>query len=697
MKTTLKQRNTIMKRNIRTSRFLWKATTFALLILSTGVMLGQDMVNTGTFTNGSGGTVKVKGTFTPGHTSYDGTVEFYGAAQSVPAITYKNLKATGSSGNKTFAGNTTVTGDITVNQTSNGFVLASTDTLDLQKPTTVPITLTSGTFDVSAGTTKYATGTQVVFGTTYKNLITSGGDKTASGSVTVSSGGTFTNSVITNFGSNAFTGTGATFANTGTLQSAGTVTLSSATSVNGTFTYNSGVTAQTIADATYTGTLDISGAADKTIRNVNVSGSYTVAGGTRTYDGTFTYNGSGAQTIAGDTYDSLALSGSGTKTFASAATINTFLTSSVPVQVDNSVTVTLADNATANLSDNLTVNGTFDADATGATTNFNGGAQTISGAAATISFNNLTLSGTDAKTSSVGLNVAGTFTPTYGIDMGASAVLSITNSAAAAVGSYGTLQQVKGSMKRAIAANGSFYRFNDSATGLTFTGATITDFTLKVEPSTNPTGYAATTHVNRKVTASYTGWSAGTAAMTLGYLNGEKPSQDENKLRFFKAAGVKLATGSASTRTPSSSSSWGAIALSNITFGSSTSANAELPTNTQIIMSNSGAALISIAAADWNTGSTWDEGYVPTLSDDVEINTAVSVNANASAASLVVNATKSLTISTAATTVTVNGAATNNGTITVDANTTLNVAKSGTGTFNNAGTVTNNGTVIIGD
>ncbi len=679
---------------MRRALYFW----LTIVLLSTGILSAQAVfVNSGTFTNNSGGTLKVKGTFTAGQSAYGGTVEFTGTAQTVPALTYSNLKATGASGSKTFAGSTIVTGDITVNQTTGGFVLSSTDTLTLQKTSTVPVTVTSGTFDVSAGTTVYSNGTQVLFGTTYGNLITSGGNKTTSGALTVSSGKTFTNSVTVDFASNAFTGTGATFANTGTLQSAGTVTLGSATTVNGTFGYTASSGSQSIATATYSGTLALSGAGTKTVGSVNVSGTYSVAGGARTYDGTFTYNGSGAQTILGEGYDSLVLSGSGTKTISGTATVAVNMSASVPVSVPASTTLQLGNNSTASFSDNLTVDGTYDADATGATTTFNGGAQTISGSAASISFTNLTLSGTAAKTSGITLNVAGTLTPTRGIDMGATAVMNITNTAAGAVGTFGSLEMIKGNMKRAIATNGAAYRFNDSATSVTFTGATITDFTLKVEPGVDPTGYAATSHVDRKVTASYTGWTAGTASLTLGYLNAEKPSQDENKLRFFKGAGVKLATGNSTTRNSASSTSWGTITLPGITFGTSTAANAQLPTGTELIMSNSGAAIISIAAADWNTASTWDEGYVPTSSDDVEIATNVTVNANAAAATLVVNSSRTLTIGTASTVLAVSGSATNNGSVTVGSGTTFRIAGSGNGTLSNTGTIVNDGTVEVGN
>jgi hypothetical protein len=698
MQYTNKQRRTTM---VRTSAFTMSRTMYSVMvlaILSSGILFAQDIVNTGTFTNNSGGTIKIQGSFTTTQSTYGGTVEFYGTTQTVPALTYSNLKATGSTGSKTFGGSTAVTGDITVNQTSGGFVLSASDTLDLQKITTVPVTVTSGAFNVSAGTTKYATGAQVIFGTTYGNLITSSGNKTTSGAVTVSNGKTLTNSVTVDFGSNAFTGTGATFSNAGgTLQSAGAVTLGSGTTVNGAFVYNAASGSQTIADATYSGTLSLSGNGTKTVGDVNLTGTYSVAGGARTYNGTFTYGAAGTQTIVGESYNNLTLSGAGTKSVNGTVAVASALTASAPVSIPVTTTLQLGASATASFTSDLTVDGTYSANAASATTTFSGAAQTISGSASSISFTNLTLSGSAAKTSSLTLNVAGTFTPTRGIDMGATAVLNITNTLPAAVGSFGSLEMVKGSMKRAIATSGTAYTFNDSATSATFTAATITDFTVKVEPGVNPTGYAATSHVNRKVTVSYTGWSAGSAALTVGYLNSEKPSQNENKLRFFKGVGVKLSTGSAATKTASSASSWGAITLAGITFGSSTAVNAQLPSGTEVIMSNSGATIISIAAADWNAASTWDENIIPTSGDDVEINHAVTVNANASASTLLVNASKSLTLGTAPTILTVSGAATNNGTITVGSGTTLKVASSGSGILTNTGSITNDGTVQIGN
>jgi hypothetical protein len=679
-----------MKRTNGIPLSLLATAAWFLLILSSGFLQAQNLVNTGTFTNNSGGTIKVKGSLSAGQAAFGGTVEFNGTgAQTVPAITYTNLKATGTSGNKTFAGSTTVSGDITVNQTSGGFVLASTDTLTLQKITTVPVTVTSGSFDVSAGTTQYATGTQVIYGTTYKNLIAASGGKTTSGTVTIASGGTLTNSVTTDFGTNAFIGTGATFANTGTLQSAGSVTLGSGTSVNGTFSYYSG-SAQTIADATYTGTLSTSGAGAKSVGNVTVSGTYSPGGaGARTYDGTFTYNAAGAQDIAAESYDSLSLSGSGTKTFTGATSVGASVAASVPVVISGSLT--LGTNATATISDNLTANGTFDANASGATVNFNGGAQSLTGSVGTVNVTNLTLSGSAAKSTSLNFNVDGIFTPTRGIDMGSSAVLNITNPAAAAVASYGSGEHVKGIMKRAVNTAGSFYTYNDSATGITFAGSLPTDFTLNVDSSTTPNGYTDSTHVNRKVIASYTGWT-GSATIQVGYRFSQKPSKDENKLRYFKGLSTtKLSTGNAAVRVASSSSSWGSVSLAGVT-------NAFLPTSTELILANSGAALITLAdGGNWNNTGTWDEGYVPTANDDVEVahTTSISTAVDAVASTLVIKSTGTLNVSSA--NLTVSGNASNAGTLNVSASRQVQVGSSGTGILTNSGTVTNDGTVVVGN
>ena len=100
--------------------------------------------------------------------------------------------------------------------------------------------------------------------------------------------------------------------------------------------------------------------------------------------------------------------------------------------------------------------------------------------------------------------------------------------------------------------------------------------------------------------------------------------------------------------------------------------------------------------ADWNTAGSWDEGYVPTATDDVEINhTGITISSNAVAATLVINASKSLSVNGA--NLTVSGNATNNGTVTVSASRQFQVGSSGTGTLNNTGTVTNDGTVLVGN
>jgi hypothetical protein len=465
--------------------------------------------------------------------------------------------------------------------------------------------------------------------------------------------------------------------------------------VNGTFEYTSGV-AQSIADATYTGTLSLSGAGAKTVGTVTVAGSYAVAGGGRKYDGTFTYNSASGQTITAETYDSLALSGGGTKSFAAAATttIGTALITSDPVVVEG--TLALSNNAVATLSGDLTVNGTLNANATGATVIINGAAQSIAGTATVASFTNLTLSGSADKSASINLDVAGTFTPTQGINMG-SDTLIISNSAANAVGSYGHFEMVQGKMRRAIGTTAATYVMNDSATSVYFAEMVPTSFSLTVLPGTPPTGYTAATHVNRKITPSYSGAFSG-LTMKLGYLDGEKPSANESKLRFFKSNGNKLSTGQGTVRTPSSSSSWGVIAMSGIADGSSTAIDSELVAGSELIMKNTGAALITLAdGGDWNTAGAWDEGYVPTSTDDVEIAhvTTLSTATNAVASTLTINSSQSLNISGA--NLTVSGNATNNGSLTIGTSRTLQVGSTGTGTLTNAGSVVNNGTVMIGE
>ena len=583
----------------------------------------------------------------------------------------------GRNGDKSIGTSISVSGPLAFGYASNtlgGAVSLGSNTLTIADATsyspsgTPTLTFSSGTVqytDTDAGQSIFSrTG-----GITYGTLVTSGNSKTAANAITVTTA--FTNSQTVDFGTYAFTGTGATFSNSGTLRSGGTgtsVTLGVGTTVNGTFEYYTVGGSLTVADATYSGTLNLSGTSTKTVSNVVLGDVYTAAGGTRTYTGTVQYTKEGAQSIQADAYNNLTLSGSGVKSFSGTASVTATLNAS-----DADVNVTISSGTTtlgssSNFGGNLVVDGTLDADAASSTTTFSGASQSISttGSGSITGFYDLTLSGSAAKSSSLTLAVNNTFTPTRGIAMTGSSVLNITNSAAAAVGSFGSMEEVSGKMQRAVTTTG-VYTMNNSATSVDFTTEAPTTFALTVSPATAPTGYGAATHVNRKVIYDYSGaWANGTAQLVLAYTNAEKPSANENMLRFFEgsaSAANKVATGASISRT-AAGGSFGTLDLTGIRPSGAGSGllAAQITAGNEVVMSNLLVPYITTAnSAVWGTGGSWDEGVTPTASDDAQIShTGITIGADAYAATLTIDADKGLSVNAgsatlAVTTLNING------------------------------------------
>jgi hypothetical protein len=682
--------------------------TIIALVLITGIAVSQDLKLNGNITND--GTIKVGRDVINQATaavavSGTGVVQLKGSgagshsiksASGSYAISFSNLDLIDSRPT-TCEVDVTATNNLRIGDGStaytaagNGFDIgAQTMTLgnlsSYMATSTAALTFSGGAvvYDGAAAQTVLSKTGGVVYG----NLTTSGADKTAGDDITVNSGSTFTNSVNVDFGAHAFTGTGVTFANTGTLISGGSVTLGTGTSVNGTFRYNQTGASQTVASATYTN-LDLAGTSTKTIGDVSIADVYAVAGGARSYTAgtTVTFSKAGDQTIPGESgYKNITLSGSGVKTLSGGTTIAGALDASVAavnVTVDAGTT-TLG--SSSNFGGNLTVTGTLDGTASGSTTTFSGAGQSISGAGSITGFYNLTLSGTAAKSSGLDLVVSNTFTPSSGIDMGTH-TLDITNNAAGAVGAFGSNAEVKGAMKRAVTTTGT-YTFNNDATTVAFATAAPTDLTLTVQPATNPTGYDAATHVNRNVAVAYTGaWAAGIATLKLGYADAEKPTADEDKLKFFEGSASnanKIATGNAPSRVAAGAGSFGTIELVGIrpTGASGGIAAAQVSSGSEIVMSNIATAFVTVAdGQNFSSGATWDEGVAPALADDAQIShTGIIVDAAAQVNSLAVDATKSVTVSGGNLTA---GSVTNDGSITVSLGRALNVS----GAFSNSST-----------
>jgi len=702
------KRITMSNKRTRASAF-WILKRLIVLILAlsdtAAVCYSQDMVNSGTINNTGGGVIRIKGSMsTAGQSTYSGKVTFYGAAQTIPAATFDTLITNGSGAKTLSSGKTVVLNNIIDSAGTITLTASASDTLELQKQGAVPITVVSGSVSANTGAVvSYTQPNQVIYGTNYSRLSVSGGGvkKTTSGAITVTNTLKIASaSDSVDFGTNAFTGTGVTFANSGVLQTQGSMTLGSTTTVNGTVAFNSSNPNQTVANAIYSGTLNVSGGT-KTIGDLTIGDQYVAAGGARTYTGTVRYGKAGDQTIVADGYSTLVLGGSGTKTFSGTTIIGSSLIDSVNTVIAFGTTTSLSSSSTAVFYNNLTTTGTFDASASGTTVTFAGGSQSISGTS--IAFNNLTLSGTAAKTSSVDLSVAGTFTPTRGINMGSTATLAITNSSTTAIGAYGGGEEVIGNLQRSISSTGSFYRFNNDSTGITFTTATPSSFTMRVDSGTAPYSYDASLTVNRKITASYSSWSSGTAALKLAYKYSERPTGGDDTLKIFKYDGGITRgriTATKDYRKMATSSVYGTLTYSSIAPGTSYSSNTQMPSGSQVIMSLMNLSTIIYAGASgaWNVSGTWVGGLIPGLNDDVQIPASYTVTATApaEAASVAIAASGGLTLQSS---LKIYTSLTNSGTIDIRSGQMLQVAANGTGTLtNNSGaTIDNKGLIQIGN
>jgi hypothetical protein len=611
--------------------------------------VGNAFIGTGgvTFLNSgimqSSGTVAVDAT-----ASINGTFAYAsGSAQTVAPASYTNLTISGA-GTKTF---------------TNG---ATYNVAGIYTPGGATNTYTGSLFNYDG-----ASG-QTIAAQTYANLKFSGaGLKTISAGAVAASTLLDTVSDLTISGGSLAPVIGTFYGN---VINAGAITTTDSIMFKNTLTNNSG------------GSITL-GANQK----MYLDSTFTNSSGTLAFNSgsTVKYAGYGAQTIANATYNNLILI-NGAKSFTTAIVDSTLF-------AKNDITVgtalTLAASAHATLDGNLTNNGSITDNSSLVT--LNGAGQTIGGSN-DITFKNLTLAGTAAKTSNVNLTISGTFTPTYGIDMTPS---SKTLTANGTVGSYGALQEVKGTMVVA-AATAATYKLNNDSTTVTFTGADASrTFGLTVNPATAPNAsYAAATDVDRRVIVSYNNWHTGSANLKLAYASTEISGLgggNESKIRDFKdnqtVSADKIVTGFALSRV-AAGSSFGSIALPGITPGAG---QGSLASGDSVVLSARAAAYISIANADWNTGSTWDEGSVPGALDEAIVNTTgVTLNASGAVSSLVINSGMGLQLGTASSALTLTAGLTNNGTLNLsNAGANLNV----TGTFTNASgsTLTNAGTITV--
>jgi hypothetical protein len=526
-------------------------------------------------------------------------------------------------------------------------------------------------------------------------------------------------------GQNLVVGSGSTFAGNGQYIIAGSITNTAPVTINGVVTLN-GQAGQTIGT---TGQIDFqtlnvnttSGNATMAVSTA-VSTALSIANGS-TFDiqnntlgigGTSTLHTSGvltvgssstvnftsgtAQDILPHTYANLGLSGGGAKTFPiGTSTVNTLLTAS------DSVTVTgvlaFAATASASFDSDLVNNGTFTAPTTTGVVTFGGGNAQIIGGLNALAFNKLTLNGGGVKNADVDISVAGQLTVNQNLIMDTTnhRLLTMLDAAKSTQPIYGSLKEITGRM-RWEAFSAQTYKFNNASTEIAFSGANgARTFELNVKPATNPTGYQLATSVNRKINATYAGWSTGTADIQLAYQNGEADgSLVQARLKEFHgaiASADKL--GGIISRGPSGVGSFGYVKHANLASTAFTSGD-EISLDTRF------SPIISVAIASWNLPTTWDANAIPTSSDDVEINTAVLIPDEYAAAALSTTINNGGGIG-----LTVGGGA--SGTLAVGAGGLTNNNSTGTGltvatgasvtvtgsSVTNAGAISNSGTIRV--
>jgi hypothetical protein len=278
-------------------------------------------------------------------------------------------------------------------------------------------------------------------------------------------------------------------------------------------------------------------------------------------------------------------------------------------------------------------------------------------------------------------------------------VLTMKDAAKSIQPTYASLKEVTGNMKWE-AYSAQSYTYNNSSTVVRFSSADAArTFQLKVLPATNPAGYQLATSVNRKVNASYAGWTAGTADIQLGYQNGEVDGTVvQTKLKQFHgtvASTSKLGGSTTLTRLASGAGSFGYVKQTGL-------ASATFASGDELILDTRFGTFISILAQSWNLPGTWEAGSIPTSSDDVEINTKVSIpDGFAAVANSVLideGAAKGLTVgggTSGTLTVGTGGVANNNSvgdglTVSPGANVTIT-----SGILNNNGAISNAGTIRV--
>jgi hypothetical protein len=531
-------------------------------------------------------------------------------------------------------------------------------------------------------------------------------------------------------------------ANMLTLNGAVSATSGSLTSLaNGTVNYNQSSAGQAILPANY-GNLTFSNFA-KTLPNggtVQIRSTFTTgAGGGHTITGsTVEFNGASAQTMPSGftTYNNLTLNNAAGVTGFAGLTVQgllrvqagTFTSSSTykDVQIDSGATLAATAASTINVSGSWTNNGTFTAN-TG-TVNFNGGSAQTIGGSSTTTLNNLTVNNAAGVNLSSNATVGGALTLTAGaLGVGAN-TLTLNGAVSATGGSLtsavtGTINYNQGSNGQAVLAanygNLTFSNFNKtlassgtigiagtftpgSATGHTITGSTINfngsggqtipAFNYNNLTSSNTGTRTLASSGSIRIAAVFTpGTNTYTITGSTIEYNGASPQTlpsgftTYNNLTLNNAAGTTGFAGltvqallRVQAGTFTSSSTYKDVQIDN---GATLAATAASTINVSGNWTNNGTFTANTGTVNFNGGSAQTiSGSSTTTFNNLTINNSAGVSLSAD---IIINATLTLqagALAIGSRTLTLNNAVSvTSGTITSNANGTVNYNQSSNG------------------
>ena len=276
--------------------------------------VATNFAGTSTLTNGASGVLNLGGTSaitTLNATTVGNTVNYKGTGQTLKVTAYHHLILSG--GAETFGAITTIVGNLTLSGTASattGANLTIGGNLNTSNGTSLT---TASTFTLGITGTTSVTGTLTLTGTgtsTFSGnvIINAGGSWNETGVAAISYGGNLLNngSYTTNTGIHTFTGTTKTISGANAIAIAN-LTISGTTTNNGTLTVATNLAGASALTNGATGVLNLGGTSTITILTATAVGNIV------------NYTGA-AQTVHSNNYYNLTMSGSGVKTLQAGTT-----------------------------------------------------------------------------------------------------------------------------------------------------------------------------------------------------------------------------------------------------------------------------------------------------------------------------------------------------------------------------------------